>query len=85
MKEFLITSLIARYLEEHGEVNNVTAIMGGVPDAGRVLRLGARVHDLRHEYGYEIETRTALDNNTVYRLIASPKAKQLSLQDIYDQ
>ncbi len=34
---------IARYLEEQGEVDNVTAIMGGIPEAGRVLRLGVRV------------------------------------------
>jgi hypothetical protein len=76
---------IARYLEEHGEVDNVTAIMGGIPDAGRILRLGARVHDLRHTYGYEIQTRITPDNNTVYRLIAKPAPKQLALQDIYDQ
>jgi hypothetical protein len=69
---------IARYLEEHGEVDNVTAIMGGIPDAGRVLRLGARIFDLRAA-GYEIETRIGPDNNTVYRLIASPKLQQLAL------
>ena len=66
---------IARHLEEHGEVDNVTAIMGGIPDAGRVLRLGARIHDLRHTYGYEIETRIGPDNNTIYKLISSHWSK----------
>ena len=73
------TRAIARYLEEHGEIDNVTAIMGGVPGAERILRLGARIHDLRHQYGYKIETRTGDDNNTVYRLIERPNAKQLTL------
>jgi hypothetical protein len=72
------TRAIARYLEEHGELDNVTAIMGGVPEAGRILRLGARIHDLRHQYGYKIETRTGDDNNTVYRLIEKPKPQQLA-------
>ena len=53
--------------------------MGGVPGAERILRLGARIHDLRHQYGYKIETRTGDDNNTVYRLIERPNAKQLTL------
>ena len=42
-------------------------------------RLGARIHDLRHQYGYKIETRTGDDNNTVYRLISTPKPQQQSL------
>jgi Helix-turn-helix domain len=69
---------IARYLEEHGEVDNVAAIMGNIPDAGRVLRLGARIFDLRAA-GYQIETRTGSDNNTVYQLISTPAPRQLSL------
>lgn len=70
---------IARYLEERGEVDNVTAFMGGIPDAGRVLRLGARIHDLRHTYGYEIATCIGQDNNTIYKLVKKPAPKQLSL------
>lgn len=68
---------IARYLEEHGELDNVTAIMGGVPNAGRILRLGARVFDLRQE-GWQIETRIGPDNNTIYRLVGRPN-RQLSI------
>lgn len=59
-------------------MDNVTAIMGGIPDAGRILRLGARIWDLRHA-GYEIETRIGPDNNTVYRLISKPAPKQLAM------
>lgn len=40
-----------------------------------MLRLGARVHSLRQEHGYA--TRIGPDNNTVYRLIELPNAKQI--------
>lgn len=70
---------IAHYIEEHGEIDNVSAIEGKIPDAGRVLRLGARIHDLRHQYGYEIETRKGTDNNCIYRLIRKPAPQQMRL------
>ena len=29
----------------------------------RIFRLGARIYDLRHTYGYEIETKQLPDSN----------------------
>jgi len=69
----------AQYLEKHGEIDNFTALSVGIPPVGRILRLGARIHGLRHMHGYEIATEQQPDKNTVYRLISSPKAKQLPL------
>jgi hypothetical protein len=54
------------------------AIYEGVPGYGVVTRQGARIHELRHEQGFEILT-TKRDRDTVYKLIALPKPKQISL------
>jgi Helix-turn-helix domain len=73
------TRAVATYLEKHGEVDNFTALSVGIPPVGRVLRLGARIWDLRNLHGYQIATEQQPDKNTVYRLIRAPHAQQLSL------
>ena len=56
----------------------MTAIETGIPPVGRIFRLGARIYDLRHTYGYEIETKQLPDSNTVYKLIRKPAPQQLA-------
>ena len=73
------TLAVARYLEQHGQIDNVTAIERGIPPVGRIFRLGARIYDLRHTYGYEIETKQLPNSNTVYKLIRKPAPQQLAL------
>ena len=70
---------VAQYLEKHGEIDNFTALSVGIPPVGRILRLGARIWDLRNLHGYEIATEQRPDKNTVYRLISSPKPQQMPL------
>jgi hypothetical protein len=60
-------------LERDGQIDNFTAIHQRIS-----LRLGARIWDLRHA-GWQIETEELSDKNTVYRVIARPKAEQLAL------
>lgn len=72
------TAAIAKYMEEHGSIDNFTALTTGIPDVGRVLRLGARIYDLR-QGGYEIATEMQESKNTIYRLVAVPGPKQLPL------
>lgn len=71
------TRAIAAYLEQHGSISNHTAIYEGLPDVGRITRLGARIWDLRAA-GYEIVTEKR-ERGTVYRLIAKPGVRQLTL------
>jgi hypothetical protein len=71
------TRAIAAYLETHGSISNFTAIYEGLPDVGHITRLGARIWDLR-AVGYEIATEKGAPG-TVYRLIAKPGPRQLTL------
>jgi hypothetical protein len=70
---------IIEILDRDGQIDNFYAIHSRIS-----LRLGARIWDLRAQ-GWEIETEQRDDKNTVYKVISKPAAKQLALQDIYDQ
>jgi hypothetical protein len=48
-----------------------------------ITRLSARIQDLEDE-GYVFKAEET-KNDYVYRLITKPAARQLALQDIYDQ
>src|SRR4051812_26501552 len=60
-------------LEEHGSIDSFYAI-----ETKLTCRLGARVHDLRN-LGWEIETKELPNKDTVYQLVARPKAEQTPL------
>ena len=69
---------VAAHLRAYGSISNHMAIYQGVPGYGVITRLGARIHELRREHGYKIAT-TKEGRDTVYKLIALPQPKQLSL------
>ncbi|MCK5015483.1 MAG: hypothetical protein KAS32_00260 [Candidatus Peribacteraceae bacterium] len=71
--------IIKNHLEIYGQVNNVNAIKGIY--GGRVmLRLGAIIHELRHEYEMNIETvykNEVGHRNTIYKYHAPKEQKSL--------
>jgi hypothetical protein len=71
------TRAVAAYLERHSSISNHMAIYDGVPGYGVITRLGARIYELRED-GYEIRT-VKEGRDTVYQLIAVPKAQQQTL------
>ena len=64
---------VAAILERDGYISNLYAIQSHLS-----YRLGARIHELRHERGYVIRTDTDDTGNAVYVLLKRPEPKQLS-------
>lgn len=65
--------IIAGILEREGSIDNFRCIHERIS-----LRLGARIADLKAA-GYRFRTERLANKNFVYHLIATPKAKQLSM------
>jgi hypothetical protein len=60
------TQAVKDYLEQFGSITNHMAVYQGIPGYGPILRLGARIHDLR-EKGMNIHTSEE-DGTTKYTL-----------------
>jgi hypothetical protein len=60
---------VRAHIEKHGILTKHDAVYVGIEGYGIVPHPGARSHDLRHDEGYEIETRR---KPTEWRLVSKP-------------
>ena len=72
------TKAVKDYLEQHGSITTHFAIYHGLPNYGPILRLGARIWDLR-DAGMNIRT-TEENGTTVYTLIREQQPSWVGFQ-----
>jgi hypothetical protein len=68
---------VKRHLEAYGSITDNLALYSGVSGFGIIKRLGARIWELRHEDGMNINTHTE-NGVTTYTLIREQKETQPS-------